>query len=101
MHPSRKEIPTSELLREQMWLLLLQEVNDECQDQDHEDGDSHAHQVGPTGHRKAKHSQRDQEEAGEEVENGEPSVLGGDVPQSLGQANGDTHKRKRVPKDDP
>lgn len=83
MHPPRKEIPSPQLLREQVWLFLLQEVDGEHKDQDQEDGDSHGHQVGPTGHRKAEHGQRDQEEAGEEVENGEPSVLGGDIPQSF------------------
>lgn len=83
VHPARKEVPIPKLLGEQVWLLLLQKVDGEHEDQGRKDGDGHSHQVGPTGHRKAKHGQRDQEEAGEEVKNGKPSVLGGDVPQGL------------------
>lgn len=83
VHPPRKEVPIPKLLGEQAWLLLLQKVDGEHEDQGRKDGDGHSHQVGPTGHREAKHGQRDQEEAGDEVENGEPSVLGGDVPQGF------------------
>ena len=78
----------------------LQHVDHRGDHQQDNQWDAHPHQRLPPGHGEGEDAKGQDEEAGEDVDTGEPAVGGGDVPQAFGQADGDAGERDRVPEDD-
>lgn len=97
MHAQWQEVPVLEFLGQDAWTAGLQESEAQYQDDDEDDGNPDAHQHRPASQRETKHRQRDQEEEDDQVKDGEPAILGRDVAQPLGHADGQTSERDRVP----
>lgn len=100
VHPQRQEVPGLQLPRQDARAARLQDIEDHHHEDQEDDGHPHAHQHRPAGQREAEHGQRGQEEEEEQVEDGEPAVLGRDGAQSLGQADGQAGEGDRVPQND-
>ena len=100
MRPERQEVPGPQHRRQTAGPPPLQHVDHRDDHQHDNQRDAHPHQRLPPGQGEGEDGKWQDEEAGEDVDTGEPAVGGGDVTQGFGQADGDAGERDRVPEDD-
>ena len=100
MHPQRKGVPAAKSPGQAPGLLLLQDVDGDDDDEDEEEGTSDGREVDPAGDGQAEDDARQEDEEEDEVEHGEPSVLGRGASQALGQPDGDAHEGDGEEEDD-
>lgn len=96
-----QEVPVLQHLRQELWAVRLQDVDDHHKQDQHYDGHSHTDQHLPASDGQAEHGEWHDEEAQHQVDGGEPTVLGRVVAQALSQADGHTREGDGVPQEDP
>lgn len=92
-----QEVPGAQDPGQEAGTASLHHVDNDHKDDQHNDGHADADQDLPAGYRQAEHSQRQNQEAQEEVEGGEPTVFGRMVPQPPGQPDGHSHEGDWIP----
>lgn len=97
----RQEVPGAQDLGQVVRPAALHHVDDDDDDDQHYQRHGDADQHLPAGHGEAEHAQGHDQEAQDEIEGGEPAVLGRVVSQPSGQPNGQPHEGERVPNQDP
>lgn len=97
MRPKREEVPRPQRGRQTPGLPLLQHVDNGDDDEKGHERARHAHQDLPSSQRQTEDEERQQEEAEDDVDRGEPAVGGRDVAQGFGQSDGESGEWNRIP----
>lgn len=96
----RQEVPAAQHPGQVARPAGLHHVDHDHKDDQHHDGHAHAHHGDPAGHGQAEHGQGDDQEAQDEIEDGEPAVFGRAVPQPPSEPYRYSHEGDWVPDDD-
>jgi len=100
VHPGGEEVPGLQPFGQAAGAARLQRVHQPHEEEEAEEGCAHPHQRLPARHGDAEDEGGQQEEADEEVQHGEPAVLGRALAQRLGHADGQAGEGQRVPQQD-
>lgn len=92
-----QKVPAAEDLGQIAGAARLHHIDNDHKDNKHNDGHTDTNQDLPAGQRQAKYTQREHQEAQEEVEGSKPAVFGRMVPQPSGQPDGHPHERDWIP----
>lgn len=92
-----QKVPAAEDPGQEAGAARLHHIDNDHKDNQHNDGSADADQDLPASQREAKHSQRENQKAQDEVEGSEPAVFGRMVPQPSGQPDGNPCEGDWIP----